>query len=284
MKKLLLVTAALCALSTTVLAGETLKWHHTQHVTSFQRFEVPDAQGHVITLTRLEGLATFPDGSAAPTMVYAQGDTIDKVSQVRGYFTLKTGDGSELWLHYIGTIAPDGSSKGTDTVVGGTGKFANAKGEGTFSGTGTPQGADRVVDIENVLTLGGGTADDAKAMLVRAIAAVKADRDVALLTFQKGESGFKEGDLYPYCLRASDARGLAGPIAVQAGIDVRSLKDAKGNAYGQELYDVGKKPEGQIVEVGPYLFPKPGTTAPAVEKVSWVAHVGDLICGVGFYK
>jgi len=39
-----------------------------------------------------------------------------------------------------------------------------------------------------------GTADEAKAMLMKAVAAVKADRDVALGMFNKGEGGFKDRD------------------------------------------------------------------------------------------
>ena len=45
----------------------------------------------------------------------------------------------------------------------------------------------------------------------------------------------------------------------------------------------GQKPEGEITEVS-YMFPKPGTTAPPVSKVSFVTRVGDLGCGVGYYK
>jgi hypothetical protein len=43
------------------------------------------------------------------------------------------------------------------------------------------------------------------------------------------------------------------------------------------------KNDDQITEVS-YMFPKPGTTAPAVPKVSFVTRVGDLGCGVGYYK
>jgi hypothetical protein len=32
------------------------------------------------------------------------------------------------------------------------------------------------------------------------------------------------------------------------------------------------------------MFPKPGTTAPTFPKVSFVTRVGDLGCGVGYYK
>ena len=50
---------------------------------------------------------------------------------------------------------------------------------------------------------------------------------------------------------------------------IRTLKDTTGKALGLELYAAMQKPEGQITEVS-YMFPKPGTTAPAVPKVSFV--------------
>jgi hypothetical protein len=58
----------------------------------------------------------------------------------------------------------------------------------------------------------------------------------------------------------------------------------RGNAYGEALYAAAQKPEGQITEVPSYMFPKPGTTAPTFPKVSFVTRVGDLGCGVGYYK
>ena len=129
-----------------------------------------------------------------------------------------------------------------------------------------------------------GTADEAKAMLAKAVAAVKADQAVALAMFIKGEGGFKDRDLYPFCFRIGDGKTLASPLAVPAGTDVRTLKDPTGKVYGVELYAAAQKPEGQITEVGDYMFPKPGTTAPTVPKVSFVTKVGDLGCGVGYYK
>src|SRR6516165_11929205 len=44
-----------------------------------------------------------------------------------------------------------------------------------------------------------GTAAEAKAMLDRAVAAVKADKTKALDMFNKGEGGFLDRDLYPFC-------------------------------------------------------------------------------------
>jgi len=129
----------------------------------------------------------------------------------------------------------------------------------------------------------GGTAQEARAMLDKAIAAIKAAREVALAMFNKGEGGFRDRDLYPFCIRIRDGKGVAGPLYVPAGLDARTLKDPTGKAYGEELYAAVQKPEGQITEVS-YMAPKPGTTAPAVPKVSFVTRVSDLGCGVGYYK
>jgi hypothetical protein len=128
-----------------------------------------------------------------------------------------------------------------------------------------------------------GTPQEARAMLDKAVAAVKADQAVALAMFNKGEGGFRDRDLYPFCYRIADGKTVASPISVPAGMDVRTLKDPTGKEFGLELYAAGQKPEGQITEVS-YMFPKPGTTAPAVAKVSFVTRAGELGCGVGYYK
>jgi hypothetical protein len=129
----------------------------------------------------------------------------------------------------------------------------------------------------------GGTAQEARAMLDKAVAVVKADRDLALAMFNKGEGGFSDRDLYPYCFRISDGKALASPLAVPASTDVRTLKVSNGKAFGLELYAAAQKPEGEITEVT-NMFPKPGTIAPAFPKVGFATKTGDLVCGVGYYK
>src|SRR3974390_3487782 len=81
----------------------------------------------------------------------------------------------------------------------------------------------------------GGTPQEARAMLDKAVAAVKADQAVALAMFIKGEGGFRDRELYPFCFRIADGKSLAGPKAVPAGTDVRSLKDANRNSYGEAI-------------------------------------------------
>src|SRR5271168_808088 len=133
----------------------------------------------------------------------------------------------------------------------------------------------------------GGTAAEAKAMLMKAAAAVKADKAKALDMFNKGEGGFLDRDLYVFCDSLSDGKNVAigNPNAKQLlGTDARTLKDSTGKDFGAELFAAMQKPEGQFTEVS-YLFPRPGTDKAPVAKVSLVTRVSDdLGCGVGYYK
>jgi hypothetical protein len=51
--------------------------------------------------------------------------------------------------------------------------------------------------------------DEAKAMLMKAVAAVKADKAKALDMFNKGEGGFLDRDLYVFCDTLSDPKNVA---------------------------------------------------------------------------
>jgi Cache domain len=125
-----------------------------------------------------------------------------------------------------------------------------------------------------------GTAAEARAMLDKAVVAVKADKAKAIDTFNKGEGGFKDRDLYPFCFQISDGKLLAAPERVR-GQDARTLKDATGKVYGEDVYKVASQ-EGKVNEVS-YMFPKPGESTPSA-KTSFITKVGDLGCGVGYYK
>jgi Single Cache domain 2 len=133
----------------------------------------------------------------------------------------------------------------------------------------------------------GGTAAEAKAMLMKAVAAVKADKAKALDMFNKGEGGFLDRELYVFCSNISDGKQIANgnPNAKQLlGTDIRTIKDANGKAFGAELYAAYQKPEGEITEVS-YMFPRPGADKTPVAKASFATRAGDdLGCGVGYYK
>jgi len=122
-----------------------------------------------------------------------------------------------------------------------------------------------------------GTAAEAKAMLEKAVAAVKANQADALAKFTKGEGGFKDRDLYPFC-GAPDGNFTAHPSLV--GKSLKELKDKAGKPLGEEIY--AKAKEGTIGEVS-YMWARPGTTD-LVQKVSFFTKIGDQVCAVGYYK
>ena len=67
-----------------------------------------------------------------------------------------------------------------------------------------------------------GTAEEAKAMLERAVAVVKVDKTKALGMFNKGEGGFKDRDLYVFCANASDGILTAHPYGQRASFCKKS--------------------------------------------------------------
>jgi len=124
-----------------------------------------------------------------------------------------------------------------------------------------------------------GTAAEAKAMLEKAEAALKAGEGAALAKFNDKEGGFRDRDLYVFCYNTSDGKFTAHPNAALMGTDVRALKVGD-DALGQRIFDTAKA--GAVATVN-YNFPKPGTTNP-VPKESYITVVGGQGCGVGYYK
>jgi signal transduction histidine kinase len=125
-----------------------------------------------------------------------------------------------------------------------------------------------------------GTAAEAKAMLEKAIAALKANEASALASFNKADGGFRDRDLYVFCYNTSDGIFTAHVNAKLMGTDVRKLTEPGGSPLGQKIFDANKA--GTITTVD-YKFPRPGTTE-AVPKESFITVVGGQGCGVGYYK
>jgi hypothetical protein len=130
-----------------------------------------------------------------------------------------------------------------------------------------------------------GTADEAKAMLLKVVAAVKADKAKALDMFNKGEGEFQDRDLYPFCTNASDGKYVAlnGHDARELlGQDIRTLKDTDGKTFGLVQFAAVKKPEGQLTQVS-YLVPNSGVHTTPLLKTSFTTRAGDLMCGITYY-
>jgi hypothetical protein len=117
-------------------ADETLKWRVVQHPASMQTLQVSDTNGHTLSLYRLPGIVFFPDGSTGTSQVFGTSDTVNGAGTTNGYNSITFGDGSELWLSYTGQLAA--KRGGAFTAIGGKGRFAGAKGDGTWEAHGTP--------------------------------------------------------------------------------------------------------------------------------------------------
>ena len=85
-----------------------------------------------------------------------------------------------------------------------------------------------------------GTSEEAKAMLEKAVAAVKENKAKALDMFNKGEGGFKDRDLYVYCANASDGIFTAHPTL--KGKQLRDIKGKHGAPLGETIME--NAPEG----------------------------------------
>ena len=123
-----------------------------------------------------------------------------------------------------------------------------------------------------------GTEQEAKAMLEKAVVALKADKPKALEMFNKGEGGFKDRDLYVWCANVSDGVLTAHPYL--KGEFLQDIVGKKGYPLGKEIMQNAE--EGQIKQVA-YWWPRPGSDK-ALEKHTYYTSVVGQNCGVGYYK
>lgn len=276
----------------------SFKVHESKFIIS-QNVDVGDVRNHQVRLFDSHLILPNPTANGVKLVEAFVRGTVDYTGLVGsgvGYHVFVAENGDKFFTRNTLSIEPNPENKTTSTtlwvgyITGGTGKFKGI--EGTVR---------QVVNVDprpggsigsNQISLeyafeqqgeSGGTAQEARAMLEKAAAAVKADRDMALGMFNKGEGGFKDRDLYPFCARISDGRNVAGPLYAPIGTDAHAIKDSTGKLYGLEQLAAAQKPEGQITEVT-YMAPKPGATTPEFQKVTFMMKVGDLICGVGYYK
>ena len=123
-----------------------------------------------------------------------------------------------------------------------------------------------------------GTEQEAKTMLEKAVVALKADKARALETFNKGEGGFKDRDLYVWCANVSDGVLTAHPYL--KGEFLQDIVGKKGYPLGKEI--MKNAAEGEIKQVS-YWWPRPGSDK-ALEKHTYYTSVVGQNCGVGYYK
>jgi hypothetical protein len=153
MKHLFVFSAiTLLAVGAAAKADETLKYRAVMHATSVQPQDVGDVDGHSLTLVRFSGITEFADGATGTGYFVGIADYTKGNGKGFTYTNLTLDDGSVLWFTQDQKTRVDGTKsifEGTITVLGGKGRFAGAKGDGTFTGARTvplASGADLYFD------------------------------------------------------------------------------------------------------------------------------------------
>ena len=126
-----------------------------------------------------------------------------------------------------------------------------------------------------------GTPAEARALLDKAVAHYgKVGRAQALKDFNAAKGPFIDRDLYVFCVGPDSKMVAHGADQKQIGVDITTLKDVDGKAFGVAVIKVGNQPGGGSVE---YKWNHP-VSKQVEAKVSYVSKVGTDICGVGAYK
>jgi hypothetical protein len=116
--------------------GTSRRVQGTAEVTSI---EVGDVPGHIVGVVEFKGLTFFADGEIATHSNPATFDLTNGSGPHQGYVVHYFDDGSTSIERYRGEaqLSADGKTtvvEGTFECVGGTGRFAGLKGEGTYRG------------------------------------------------------------------------------------------------------------------------------------------------------
>jgi cytochrome c len=127
----------------------------------------------------------------------------------------------------------------------------------------------------------GGTADEAKSLVDKAAAYVKANgKDKSFAEFTNRQGSFVDRDLYIF---AVDFKGLTiahGGNEKLVGKDMFGLKDADGKLFIQEFIEMAKTKGSGWVD---YKWVNPQTNK-IENKSTYVQKVDDYFLGCGIYK
>ena len=126
-----------------------------------------------------------------------------------------------------------------------------------------------------------GTKEEAAALLERAVAVVKVDKNRALDLFTRLEGGLAQKDLYVFCA-ARDGTMIAHPGIIGMNIFNNDLTDTSGTQLGEAMFDAARA--GGSGEVT-YRYERPTTgSSQEFTKTSLVTLVAGILCGVGYYN
>jgi hypothetical protein len=112
--------------------------------------DVPKHELVALEIRRDTTTSSDPDWNETEQIIYGQSDSVAGTGTHRGYYVRQHKNGDTEYGTYEGThkttFKEDGSFleatwEGTYKVIGGTGKFKNIKGSGTYRGKATAEGA-----------------------------------------------------------------------------------------------------------------------------------------------
>ena len=125
-----------------------------------------------------------------------------------------------------------------------------------------------------------GTADEAKAMVARAIALYREKGAAeAFAIMNRPDGGFRDHDLYIFAYGPDRKVVVQANDATRIGLDADSVKDVDGKAYGTESL-AAATPDGVWVD---YRRLNPAT-GKVERKSSWLVRVDGYVFGCGIYK
>jgi cytochrome c len=126
-----------------------------------------------------------------------------------------------------------------------------------------------------------GTKEEAMALVQKAESLLKsAGKDKAIADLNANPTGFVDRDLYITLADEQGVRIYHGQNPKLVGKSIAEAVDVNGKAYGKEMMEVAKSPEGGWID---YSFKDP-ITKKVLEKTSYVKNVDGVIIVCGVYK
>ena len=130
-------------------AGEetAIEWREALVTVEAELREVEGHAGHAVGLAQQRGFAFYDDGEVATvrawlTFVRSAGQTA-----YQGYAIYTFPDQTTKIGRFTGSGDPDGPQEGTFTIEGGTGRYTEVTGEGSFAGHAFPPHGDIFLDV-----------------------------------------------------------------------------------------------------------------------------------------
>ncbi len=123
--------------------AETMNYKWFNHMTKMERFPIPDAEGHAVSLWVREGVIILESGELAWVKIIGFSDATKGAGTLITYSTLTFQDGSTIIQHRKGTqqATPAGvtsAAKQSGEIIHGTGRFQGIKGTVTTSSRSLP--------------------------------------------------------------------------------------------------------------------------------------------------